>query len=445
MGAGGLRAVRPFAGAAHHLADIAATGASFSATLAVQIVSVPLLLGLLGQTNFAAFQVIISLLAWAALVPMGLDRALKNVLSTARAAGADDRNLRRGAWLLSLGMLAGATVLLVVLGGALSRTLVAPLAGRPFEVLFVAAVLTMLLHGLGNLGREALLAEHRGRTVAWLQIGNMGAILVALLLLATITPELRPGNTLLALALAAWLAPHAVAGIAALVLARLPTTPRKTDWKWARPLMAPAFRFILFSLATTALYASDYLVLARLADPPAVVLYSVCSRVTGAFALLCGGILALYWPRWAEDLARGDTASVRRSVLRQAALWGALSLALIALLLPFFESVCRLWLGDPNFVAPPSTIILMGIALALRTWCDTFATALLAASRPGRLTIVFAGQAGLTIAAQFALYPSLGLNGIFAGFALGAIASSAWLLPAVVLRVYAPALRANGS
>jgi O-antigen/teichoic acid export membrane protein len=422
--------------ATSHSANVLATGFSFLVTVVLQVVSVPLLLHRLGATDFAVFQVIISLLTWSALAPLGTDRALKNALSTSRVQKSADDTLLRDARGLLLCIFVSAGLVIVTVGGLFSYILVSPLAGRPLELLFVASCLAMLVYGLGNFGREALLSEHRGRTVAWLQIANVTGIFVALLLFSM--ASVGTPDALLTLALAAWLVPHALASVAALWLARLLPIHLKIEWRQARGLLAPGLRFLLFSLATTGLYGTDYFILARLGDPSSVVLYSVCSRVTGAFVLLTVGVLALYWPRWTESLARGELAIVRRSVLEQAAFWAITSLVLTLLFLAIFEPLCRIWLDDPGFVVPHSTIIWMGISLTLRTWCECFMTALLAASYAGRLTMVVGVQAIVTVGLQFSLYPLLGVDALFAGFALGALATAAWILPVALLRVTEP-------
>lgn len=420
-----------------HGLDIGATAASFAATLAVQVWSVPMLLDILGAQQFSVFQIIVALLGWTVLAPLGCDRALKNLLSRSRAQNAVPTDIliaaRSVAWLLFL----GGGIIILVFGQAFGSLLLSSLANAPRGLTFSLALIAMLLFGIGNIGRELLFAARRGRWVSAIHIANMTSILLFLTLLYDRTKAIAP-DWLIALALVTWLTPHALAGLAALTLSGVLRPPPAMRWTAIRALRGPAGRFFLFSLATTALIASDYPILAHLGTPADVVLYTLCSRVTNAFILLLSGILALYWPQWTEQFARGQGEQVRKRVVRMVAGWTALAVALGSVLLVGFEPACRIWLQNPALVIPVDTVLWMGAALVARIWHETFVTALLAASRPGLVTAVIMIQAGLAITAQVMLYPWYGVNALFVGIVLGTLLSSAWLLPLILRRLTKP-------
>ena len=200
-----------------HRLDIGSTLLSFVVTVAVQIWSVPVLLATLGARQFSIFQVIVALLGWSVLMPLGFDRALKNRLSTSRAQGEAWTEVlsvaRSLVWILFLVL----TLVILLFGEGLGTLLLSSLAGRIEGGIFSIALVAILLFGIGNIGREILFGARRGRWVSAVQIASMTAVLFLLAIFhyraESVTPDL-----LLALALVMWLAPHAVAGIAALAL-----------------------------------------------------------------------------------------------------------------------------------------------------------------------------------------------------------------------------------
>ena len=401
----------------------AATTVSFVVTVGVQVGGIPVLLHALGTSGFAAFQILTGLAVWAVLVPLGFDRALKTELS--RGTVGPERLLvaSRPMVLLLLGV--GA---LVAVAGA---ELLAPLLLGTLAPGFAAAVplvafLAMLVHGVGCLGREALIARGRATMVAGLQIGAMTGVLAGLLVLAVLPEQQR-----LLAAVAVWLVPNAAAGVVALFLAGLVGPPGSEGLRPLAPLRRPAGRFFVFLVASVGLSGIDFVVLSQIAPPEEILVYTVASRVSAAVLLLASGLLSIDWARWAAAIGAGHGAEVRHEVGRQALRWGCAAEMLGLLLAPLFVPLCRVWLGDPEFRAPWWIAPAMGLALAMRLALECYGTALLAAGRAGTVTLLLALQTPLAIAAQVILFPSLGAGAMFVGFAAVTAATCVWMLPAV--------------
>lgn len=402
----------------------AATMASFLVTVAVQVVGIPVLLAALGTSGFAVFQILTGLAVWAVLVPLGFDRALKTEL--ARGA-ADGEPLVRATRSLVLVLLVAGATLAVACASLLAPPLLGGLAPGLAAVVPLVAFLAMLVHGVGCLGRETLIARGRADTVAWLQIAAMTCVLAGMFALVAV-----PESERLLAALVLWLVPNAAAGVVALFLARLVGAPAGDGLRPLAPLLRPAGRFLVFLLASVGLSGIDFVVLSQIASADEVVLYTIASRVSAAVLLLATGLLSIDWARWAAAIGAGHGAQLQRQVGRQAVRWGCAALLLGLVLAPVFVPLCRLWLGDPGFDAPWWIAPAMGLALAMRLALECYGTALLAAGRAGAVTLLLALQTPLAILAQVLLFPSLGAGAMFIGFAVVTAATSAWMLPSIL-------------
>ncbi|WP_395703423.1 lipopolysaccharide biosynthesis protein [Aquabacterium sp.] len=346
------------------LLTAAANMAAKLVTVATSFATIPLTLHYLGSERFGLWMTISSLSALLAFADLGLGNGLLNAM--AEASGRDDTLAMRRALASAAALLSGLALLLLALllpaihffdwaavFGLHEAQAVAELkpALQVFALCFALNILAGVvqraqlglqlgfLNGMANAAGAVL-----GLLAVLLVIGQGGGLpwLVAALL----------GGPLLATAASGvWL------------LARRPALrPRRADVQQAvmQRLLRLGGLFLLLQITTALAYASDNLLGARFVGAAAVGDFAIAVKLFSVITILVPILLGPLWPAYAEAIARGDLAWVRRTLRRSTVLAGLLAALGSLLLLLAFAPLTQWWLQRQPAVPP---LLLWGLAL----------------------------------------------------------------------------------
>ena len=333
-------------------------------TVGTSFATVPLTLHYLGDERFGLWMTISSLSALLAFADFGLGNGLLNAV--AEASGRDDpaaiRRLVASAAAM-LGTVASTLLLLLVpavvwVDWSSTFGLTDPAAVgelRPALLVFAACFALNIAAGFIE------------RTQLGLQMGFFNGIASAigsLIGLVTVLLAIQLGAGL------PWLIAALMGGpLLALVASggwlfarqRSDLFPRRADVEAST--MARLARlgglFFVLQIAAALAYASDNLVGARSAGAAAVGEFAVAAKLFSAVSIVVPIFLGPLWPAYAESIARGDMAWVRRTLLRASCSAGLVAgLAAVALVL-LFGPITELWLHHPAVASPA---LLWGLA-----------------------------------------------------------------------------------
>lgn len=151
----------------------------------------------------------------------------------------------------------------------------------------------------------------------------------------------------------------------------LPGPGRPPALRW--DLLVPLWRFsagMAFTSASAVLLANvDRVVLSRVAPTSELGKYAVAFTATGLLQLGIQPFYRAFFPRYAELVAAGDAARLRREYFRSCRIMGAVIVPLGAVGFAFAPQLFQAWLGrtDPTIVVV-FRLLLVGITGAGLTW-----------------------------------------------------------------------------
>ena len=337
------------------LTTLTSTAARGLATLAA-VVSVPLTLGYLGKERYGLWMTISSTVAMLAFADFGIGNGLLNAVSEAN--GKRDRESLRRFVSSAFFLLTGVAMLLLLafvccypwIHWPALFNVTTELARKESAPAILALVLCFIANiPLGIVQRIQLGLQEGFANDLWQGGGSLLA-LAALLVAVHFQWGLPP----LILAVAG-------APVAATVLngarlfggSRRWLAPRFSRFQWstARALGSTGFLFFLMQITNTVSFSSDNVIVAQILGAAAVPQYSVVQRAFFLVAALQSTWLAPLWPAYREAIHRGDSAWVRRTLLRSLIAAAAAAGGLSALLLVVSRPLFRFWVG-PDLVPP---------------------------------------------------------------------------------------------
>jgi O-antigen/teichoic acid export membrane protein len=337
------------------------------------LISVPLTLHYLGAESYGLWMTIGSVLALMSFADLGIGNGLLNAL--ADAYGKEDRMLARQAVASAFFMLSAIAAIVLGVFAVVYRFVpwadvfnvkssAAINAAGPVMVVFVACFAVNVPLGIVQ---RVLMGYQRG------YVANLWQGLGSLFSLAGVIAAVEARASLPWLVLAMTGGP-----IVATFLNGI------AEFGWSRPWLRPAWReasglvarrilrlgvlFFFLQLATTAVFASDNIVISQVRGAGAVTFYSVPQRIFVVYVLMVAMLMGPLWPAYGEAVSRGDFGWVRRTVRRS--LWATFALTAVpgAVFVVFGRAILHLWVGD---AVKPSAWLLLGFgvwAVASMLW-----------------------------------------------------------------------------
>jgi O-antigen/teichoic acid export membrane protein len=396
--------------------------------LALAVVSTPYLVDRLGVEEYGLYTLALALLAWIAVLDLGLGAATVKLVSEERGRG-ESGAVRR---------IVGTSVALhLALGGAgaAGLALLAPVVAR-LVGLGDGGVTTLRLAALAALG-VVLLAACTAVPTALQRLDLVNRRTIAfgsVTVLATVAAVAAGGGVNAALLVLIAANAVALASFARLSRRLLPDVPLRArlDRRAARGLLGFGALKAVGQASTQAVYHLDKLIVGALLGVAALTYYAIPVLVAQRLLALVGSVATVFFPAASELYGRADAKRLEELYIRASKLVAIVVLPSAMLLAVFAEPLLRLWVGE-DFASEstwPLRLLLAGYALNALTAMPALACD--AVGRP-RINAGWGIATGVVnVALSFALIPPFGLVG-----AAGAILlTSALLLPPFLLHVH---------
>jgi O-antigen/teichoic acid export membrane protein len=334
--------------------------------LATSFISVPLVIGYLGNERYGMWLTMSSLVATLGPLDLGIGLGLLTVVSD--AYGRDDREAARRAISTAVAMLTMIAALAVVAFGVayfvipwarvfnVSSPTAVSEAGPAAAVLLGAFALGL---PLGIVGQVQLAHQSGYISSAWAIVGNLGSFvaLIAIIMLHGSLPLLVVALTFVGLIAAAlngwflfrrqrpWLMPRL----------------RDVDLRAGRALLKTGSFFMVLQLAGMAAYGVDNIVISQILGADAVPEYAVPVKIFTLAPTLLSFALIPLWPAYRESMARGDAAWVKRTLRRSILLAAAFNIPSSLVLIVAGPLILQVWVHG---AVHPTLILLVGLG----TW-----------------------------------------------------------------------------
>jgi O-antigen/teichoic acid export membrane protein len=337
--------------------SLLARASSFLATL----ITIPLAMQHLGTVRFGLWMTLSSLASLFTFADFGLGNALMTVVASAKGRGDSaqlQRHIRTGLALLA----AVSCSLLVVfswLHGWLADIIFTAVKDPAVRREAVAALAVLAVCVAANVVASAVpriqLGLQRGHTASFWQLCG-----TALALPATIVSlRLELGlPSLVAAALGAPVLAQGLNGLFALRSRRSSSNPLHTacfDQREVKKLSRLAGLFFLLQAGSAVSSSADSILVMRMLGPEAVASYALAAKLYGFIGLFLSIFLTPLWPAYAEALAAGDHAWVRRMLIRSLITATAAASSAVLVLGCFGPTILRLWVHDAPL--PPRSLL----------------------------------------------------------------------------------------
>ena len=397
--------------------------------LAVQLVTIPMLINGLGTQQYAAYTILLSMMGWFALLDLGMGASLQNISAEARVRGQNTSG--------EIGVVALLAALVTFTGGLIVVAF-SPFAG-PYllggiglsssqgTMAFMVAGLLFLTTAVGNISYRLLYGLGHGLAA------NALNALCSVLSLAMIWGILQrfEFEALLIPALVGYALPSAVIWFAmgVFMFKRYGIYKKPDLFHYFTKVWQRTRGFMLISILSTCVLNVDYLIMSIFLNAEQITTYSILSKFFGLVITLHGGLLSASSVYWTEIIVIRDwkrlLASLRWHVT------GGLSVVLLILLLVIVAAEPLLNYLVPGKLGsiPTSTILLFGIYSMVRVWTDTFTLALQAANATKILLRLIPLQAIVSIFTQLLLVRWFDVDGIILGLLISFILTVSWVLP----------------
>lgn len=392
----------------------------------------------LGTEQYALYAVLSGLQGWFLLADFGLGNSLQNHISEARANELEYRGFIGlavvGAALILLLSIAALLLLAPVLVPKLLPGFTTIVPAQKTTSFIVIAIIFMAT-AAGSLVYRIWYAEQRG------YLANLVPAVAALISLAGVLycSAANLENRLIWLVTASFL-PTALLPLLCLLwrCRHIKFLAHKASLEQATILLKRAAKFWGFALLAAAVLQVDYLIMSQLLPTDQIVVYNVTTKFFTVAFMFYSALLTALWPVCAEAAARRDWGSIRAFLKRYLVVGSLFVLLLTLLLAVFMPQILALLAPRTGVTVPVQFILLTGLYLLLRVWCDTFALALQSMSyvRPFYLYLPFQALASGLL--QWFLAVRFGLNGIMLGLIASFALTAVWVLPWSLRKRMAP-------
>jgi len=414
---------------ARQSSDVVLGWASRITTMLVSLATVRFALQILGEYQFAVYQVIIAALGWLTLASLGLGPALKNLVSQHDARGEQDHQLRRSsAAIVGLLFVAGAVLLALAAPGAtagLLRRLDHDIVWASRAVL-VGGLLS-LITVLGQVSTEVLFAEFRARLVYLLTIAGSVLTLTSIVLLARLG---RPPSEMLFWTVCSVVGPPALGALVAMRITRLFSLRlAEVRSSVSQKIFGVALPFWVFAALSNLVFLVDGVVISQVLNAQDIVVYSIMIKVAAVGIGLFATVVAVVWPEWTRNWERREAAQLRQRVLRLGALGVLVCVPAAAIGVFALPVLIRLWLPDARMTLSAGLILMFVAYVAVRFWTDVHTAALMSGNRIATATKYLIIQAIITAPLEYVFGQRWGAFGVILGLLTGYLATAAWMFP----------------
>ncbi len=408
------------------------------ATIAVQIVAIPIAINALGSERFGVFVMITALLSWLNLASAGLFPSLTREISRTKF-----NNKRVASLFAVVFYLVGAISITCGLGAAAILYLVPVqnLFGDGFELyaseirlggyVAISIVVLQIISSVAEAARAGFQEQHINNL--W---GVMGGItsLIALVTTMLYIPSL----------VAIILAVHGAAAIAKVAnmtqmigFHRRYLFPHPSSWDRSvvQVLVSSSSAFLLVQIASIASQQASAFIVGYIRGPDEVAVFYIMLQMI----VLLGGTVVMFtqpvWPAITDAIQQKDHAWAKQRA--KLLLWGLCFYALlIAILIAVFgETIIHFWIGPE--ITPSSTLLtLTGVYFFVVVWNHVNYMLLIGLGQTWLPATVLLTEAILMLVLCLYLVPKYGAEGGMLALVAAGIVITAWIAPINVKRTF---------
>lgn len=400
--------------------------------MAASFLTIPLMIGYLGQEQFGVWSTLLTVMSWIVFFDLGIGNGLRNKVAESLAK---NEQTEAACYIASgytlIGLIALAVWVIVTVTSyfipwqTVFNTHAIPEATLRTTVQ-IAAFFIVLNFWIGLIG--ALLgAVQKTSLVA---LGQLITNLAVLGLVFVLTKTTDASISQLALV-------YGLSLVLANILLSLWFYRRHPelrphpylDRRHVRPLLHVGLQFFIIQFAVLVIFTTDKVLITQLFGPQYVTQYEVVFKLFSVITFVHTLVSAPLWSAYTDAYHRGDFTWIEGMLRKQLMVFGGVTLAVLALGLSA-RPIIAVWIGRELVVSLP-LIIVMGIFVLISIWNNVFAMLVngIGKIRLQLYTAVVAMLVNIPLSIFFATHLGLGLSGIV----LGTICSL--LLAAVALPI----------
>jgi O-antigen/teichoic acid export membrane protein len=398
-------------------------------SIAISIVSVPLTLHYVNQTQYGIWLTLTSLVSWFSFFDIGFGNGLRNKFAEAKAK--DEHELARVYVSTTYAILtiisASVLLLFAVINPFLNWSVIlnAP-AGMAGEL----GILALIVFGyfcIDFVLQLIAIILNADQQPAKASFFNFLASFLSLIIIFILTKTTN-GNLiylgvsfvgtqlLVLLAAGSWFFSKKYKMYA--------PSLKFVRFKYARNLMTLGLKFFLIQIAFIILYETTIIIIAQLFGPEQVAPYNIAFKYFSVIPMVFGIIMTPFWSAYTEAYVKKDFDWIRATMKKLKAAWVLLSAASIVMLL-FSNFVYKLWVGAEIKVPFLLSAAIAGYIIA-NAWCTIFSVFL---NGVGKLKLqLYSSLIGALINIPLALFlgKQIGITGVVLSTLLLAVGNALW-------------------
>lgn len=401
-----------------------------------QILSIGYLLDILGENNYALFVLLSGLIAWGTIADFGFGYSLQNFISERRAINRSYNEYI----IISVCMMFIGFVLLMMLLWPLSK-LIVPYYLQAFNDYLVSEKVALLYMSLfifsttyfGAVIYRIWFAEQKGVLV---NIVSATISLVGFFFIFIISKANISQNIYLIIFL--FLGPAAVIPFFILIVRFMKEIKKASACSdnysiLVKPILKRSSGFLLFSILTTVIIQTDYLVMSQVLQPSEIIIYSVLMKIFGVIFFVFSALLQALWPVCAEYRVQGKWRQLN-NIVKLYLFLGVILVILSTIGIYLFKiEILGLISQNINSDIKWTIIALFGLYFILRIWSETFSMLLQSMNILKPLWYLLPVQALLNLGLQWNLSKIYGMEGMLLGLITSFLFTTVIFLPLIYI------------
>lgn len=422
--------------------SIVSNWATFLFSAGINFFVSPIVVGTLGETQYGAWVLLISMVGYLGLLDLGVRGAVTRYVAKFYAGDDHESATRLYSSALRIFTIAGGIAIL-------ASVVLAALADRIFnippELLQIGRVVTVIS---GVSVAVTLISGVFGGVIIGLErfdYFNVTEFVLSAARAIAVVTVLKTGNGLIALALVQLAATAARAILNVYLTRKLYPALKLTTWTWDRESARLIFSFGLTSSllqATGALMLySDSLVIGSLLPLGMITYFSIGGSLSEYARALVSGVSQTLSPRISALEASGKQSDLRTAVLTSARISSLVVMPIVVVFVLRGASFIGLWMG-PNYSELSGKVLtVLSVTLATISGYQIVTAAMLGMSRQGGLIPVFLVEAVVNLLLSVLWVRTYGVLGTAVATAVPRVIISVLVGPWFVKRHLALGLR----
>jgi O-antigen/teichoic acid export membrane protein len=396
--------------------SIVSNWVTFVFSAVVNFVLSPIIVRTLGETQYGAWVLLVSMVGYLGLLDIGVRSAVTRYMAKFHAAADHESATRLYAAALRIFSIAAVVALLV-------SAVMAGLVGKAFQVppeLIGIARVVALLGGL-SIGISLISGVYGGVLIGLerFDYNNGIEIVIGSLRAIGVLVALKTGQGLIGLALVQLVATIARALANVYYARRLYPELNLTAWKWDSASGSLIFKFglsaSLLHVSGSLMLYSDSLVIGAFLPIGMVTYFAIAGNLTEYARSVVSGISQTLTPRISALHAAGHEADLRSALMTNARLSTVVVLPIAATLAIRGASFIALWMGAEYAPLGGRILLVLSVTLATLAGYQVPSAAMFGISRHGGLIPVAIGEALCNLGLSIVLVRQYGVIGTAIG------------------------------